>query len=200
MLSYPRFNLNPIEIDQISIESIAVTFTTQSPTLSFQNETPVRKAVHAYLQVVIKRPKRNRCRASCRRRPADTHVCQHSRRSFLRIMLTVRVATPYRSAMLSKPANNSTKYDVLATSADQACDACRLLHTVLQSYTLESVGPAGIDFNPTAWYHSAFRVLQWRPEYDHRHDRQRPWGRPTSIYVFTTEGKLFQYETWTSID
>lgn len=97
---------------------------------------------------------------------------------------------------IDKSTNNRTKYDVLAASADQGCDACRLLHTVLQPYTLESVGPAGIEFNPSVWHHSAFGVLQWRPEYDHRNDRQRSWGHPTSVYIFTTEGSSCP---WTGI-
>jgi hypothetical protein len=61
-----------------------------------------RFQICAWMQATIPKvqsqPRRNRCRASCRRRPADTHVCQHCHRSFLRVMPPVRVATPYYSA------------------------------------------------------------------------------------------------------
>lgn len=86
-------------------------------------------------------------------------------------------------------AKHKTSYDVLAASAEQGCDACTLLYTVLEPFTLDSVKPADIEFHPLYARGCSFTITPWRAEYDPWDGEDHLWGKPTGVYLFTDEGE-----------
>ena len=86
-------------------------------------------------------------------------------------------------------AKHKTSYDVLTVSAEHGCDACTLLYIVLEPFTLNSVKPADIEFDPSCARGCSFTIISWRAVYDPWDGKDHLLGKQTQVYLFTDEAE-----------